>query len=150
MGEVRHNYSHPVDAVYAKLTSEEHLRERSEQAGDRNIEVRVDDKGDGAFEIRIARDIESDIPRFAKKFVNPVNHVVDIVKWRVDGDAREGSYDVTVNPRIRVKGKLSIRPSGQRLRLRPDRRPHGGRPADRREDRQARRQGDHRGGAGEL
>jgi hypothetical protein len=111
MTTVKHTHRHPLEDVYAKLVDEAHLRDRCQQAGHRNIQVSVTEK-DGAYEIRLERDIESDIPAIAKKFVSPVNHVVDIVRWRDAGDGKAGTYDVTVNPRIRVKGQMTLKPSG--------------------------------------
>ena len=110
MGTVKHNYKHSVEDVFAKLVDEAHLRDRSEQAGHRKIDLTVDEKN-GQHEIRLARDIESDIPSFAKKFINPVNHVVDVIRWRDAGDGKVGSYDVSVNKRISIKGEMSLKPS---------------------------------------
>jgi len=115
MGTVQHQYAHSVEAVFAKLTDEAHLRERSEQAGHRNIEVRVQ-RTEGGVEVRLERDIESEIPAVAKKFINPVNHVVDVIRWRDDGDAKSGTYQVTVSKRIRVSGVMSLRPTGDGCR----------------------------------
>ena len=109
MGTVKHTYKHSVEAVYALLVDEAHLRDRCVQAKQRDIQVTVDEKN-GAYQIRLERDIESDIPSFAKKFINPVNHVLDIVRWRDAGEGRVGSYDVTVSKRIRVSGVMSLKP----------------------------------------
>lgn len=107
--KVRFEYAHPLAAVFAKLTDADHLRARSAAAGHRNIQLTVDAKG-GGWEIRLERDIESEIPAFAKKFVNPVNHVIDVIRWRDDGDGKRGSYDATVSARIRVHGEMTLRP----------------------------------------
>lgn len=109
MGHVEHTYRHGVDAVFAALTDADHLRRRCEAAGQRNIDVDVQRRGD-LVEVRIARDIESDIPSFAKKVVDPVNRVVDVLTWRVDGDGRIGSYRVEVSKRIGVTGTVTLRP----------------------------------------
>ncbi|MBX3272956.1 MAG: DUF2505 domain-containing protein [Sandaracinaceae bacterium] len=111
MSELRFEYTHPIDDVFAKLVDAEHLRARSAAAGHRNIQIRVDEKG-GAFEIRLERDIESEIPAFAKKFVNPVNHVIDTIRWRTDGEQKRGSYEAVVSARIRVRGDMTLRTSG--------------------------------------
>lgn len=112
MGKLRFDYPHPIDAVFAKLTDAEHLKARSAAAGHKNIQLTVDEK-DGRFTIRLERDIESEIPSFAKRFVNPVNHVVDTIQWTSDGDGKRGTYDALVSARIRVKGVMTLKPSGK-------------------------------------
>ncbi len=109
MGTVEHTYRHGIDAVFAKLSDPEHLRRRAAAAGHRNIDVKVEDR-DGRIEIRVARDIESDIPSFAKKVVDATNHVVDTIEWRTQGDEKVGSYRVEVSPRIRLRGQLALKP----------------------------------------
>jgi len=111
MGTLKHQYPHPLEAVFAKLIDGEFVRRRSSAAGHRNIEITVDEKN-GATEIRLERDIESDIPKFAKRFINPVNHVLDVIRWRDAGDGKAGTYDVKVSARITVKGEMTLRPSG--------------------------------------
>lgn len=103
-----HTFRHDVAAVYALLTDADHLKARSESAGHRNVQVTLEERGD-TLEVRIARDIESDIPRFAKKVVDPVNHVVDTLRWRADGSGKSCSYDVAVNKRISISGSQSLR-----------------------------------------
>ncbi len=110
MGTVRHPFHHGVDAVFAKLTDPAHLEERSKAAGDKNVKVSVERSGDEVV-VRLERDIETEIPSFAKKFVNPVNHVVDVLRWRDGGDGKTGTYRVDVSSRIRVEGTLALRPT---------------------------------------
>jgi len=113
---VEHTYDASVDAVYAKLTDEAHLRARAEDAGDFNIEVTITERGDGVT-TKLVRDIESEIPSFAKKFVDPVNHVTDEIVWRVEGDRRVGELSVDVNARISLTGTLTLSPAGDRCRF---------------------------------
>jgi hypothetical protein len=110
MGTLEHTYRHGVDAVFAKVTDPDHLKRRAEASGHRNVEVSVDER-DGETVVRLARDIESDIPSFAKKFVDPVNRVVDVLTWRASGDARKGTYHVEVSDRIRVDGEMALEPT---------------------------------------
>jgi hypothetical protein len=111
MGNVKHTYSQSVDAVYAKLTDPEHLRRRCEAAKHRDIDIQTSTRGD-ALEIRITRDIESEIPSLAKKVIDPVNRVSDVVEWRSNGNEKTCSYRVTVSKRISVKGEAKLTPAG--------------------------------------
>lgn len=111
MGTVKHSFRHPIDAVFAKLTDPAHIEERSKAAGHRNVKATVEDKGNEVV-VRLERDIETEIPSFAKKFVSPVNHVVDVLTWRDDGDGKAATYHVEVTNRISIDGRQSLRPSG--------------------------------------
>ena len=84
---------------------------RCAAAGHKNIQITVEEKGDKTV-VRIERDIETDIPAFAKKVVDAVNHVVDVLEWRTSGEDRVGTYHVTVTKRISVSGRMEIRKSG--------------------------------------
>lgn len=107
MTTIKYTYRHDLDAVFAKLTSADHLKRRSEAAGHRNVQARATTRDD-VISLHVERDIESNIPSFAKKFVDPVNHVVDAIEWRSSGDTKRGSFQVKVSNRIRVRGELSL------------------------------------------
>jgi hypothetical protein len=111
MPSVETTYRHGVDAVLAKITDPDHLRKRSEAAGHRNVQVKVDRKGE-TIEVRLERDIESDIPTIAKKFVDAVNHVVDVIEYRSRGDAKVATFRVSVNKRIGLRGTIELKPAG--------------------------------------
>ncbi len=111
MGTLEHHYRHALDVVFAKISDGEHLRRRSLASGHKNIELTTSEDG-GVIEIRIERDIEANVPGFAKRFISPVNHVVDVIRWRDVGDHKEGTYDVVVSRRIRVRGEMELRPEG--------------------------------------
>lgn len=115
MPSVETTFRHGVDAVLAKITDPDHLKARSEAAGHRNVQVKVDRKGD-VTEVRIERDIESDIPAIAKKVVDSVNHVVDVIEYRSRGDTKHGTFRVSVNKRISLRGTIELRPSGDGCR----------------------------------
>lgn len=109
MSTVRHTYRHDVDAVFSKLTDEAFLRQRAEAAGHRNIVITIEEKS-GALEVRVERDVDADVPSFAKKFVTPSNHVVDTVRWRDADNGKKGVKDVIVNSRIRIDAEITLRP----------------------------------------
>jgi hypothetical protein len=115
MATVESTYKHGVDAVYAKVTDPEHLKKRSEAMGHRNVQVKVDQRGE-VTEIRLERDIESEIPALAKKVIDAVNHVVDIIEYRTRGDSKVATFRVTVNKRIRLHGTIELKPSSDGCR----------------------------------
>lgn len=111
MGTARHSFTQSADALFAAMTDADHLTRRAEAAGHRNITIQIDTAGDTTT-VRMERDIEAEIPSFAKKVVSPVNHVVTTFEWKKSGDGYSGSYRADVNPRIRIDAKVSIRPKG--------------------------------------
>lgn len=115
MTHFTHDFPHSVDAVIGKLTDSEHLSRRASAAGHRNLEIAVDQQA-GKFVIRMQRDVESEIPSFAKKFVNAVNRIHDTIHWVEDGERRTGTYEAKVNDRITVKGNLVIEPTASGCR----------------------------------
>jgi uncharacterized protein DUF2505 len=110
MGTVKHTYRYSVEQVIAKMTDPDFLRRRSEKAGHRNIDVKVEERG-GATHVRITRDIESDIPSFAKKVVDAVNRVTDFIEYRARDGGWIGTYRVEVSKRIRISGEWTVRPA---------------------------------------
>lgn len=115
MGTVQHRFQQDVATVYAAYTDSDHMTRRCEAFGQRNIECTVTDKG-GVTEVVLARDIESDIPSFAKKVVDPVNRVAVTLRWREDGEGKRAQYDVSVNARISISGTIELKPDGDGCR----------------------------------
>lgn len=111
MATTKHHYSQKPETLYAAISDPEHLKARAEAAGHRNVTVKVDEKSDGCT-IHMERDIEAEIPSFAKKVVSPVNHVVTRFDWKKEADGWSGTYTADVNPRIRITSKVEIRPVG--------------------------------------
>ena len=111
MAKVTHRYAASVDAAYQALIDPDHLRRRAEDAGEKNISVTVEERG-GATVVNLTRDIESEIPSFAKKFVDAVNRVESIFEWRADGESRRATYTANVSKRITVRGSITLVASG--------------------------------------
>lgn len=115
MGTVQHRFEHDLQTVYAAVTDPDHLTRRCEAVNQRNVECTVTERGD-VTEVVLARDIESDIPSFAKKVVDPVNRVTVTLRWRDQGDGKHADYDVAINRRISIAGSIELRPDGNGCR----------------------------------
>lgn len=110
----RITYQYPAepDAVAALLHDAGFLRSRAEAAGETNIEVTVEEVGDG-FRVVVARDKQVELPAFAKRMFKPQNRIVDDTTWRrgVDG-AWTAEYQVVVaGVPGEVRGKSTLEAS---------------------------------------
>ena len=72
------NYTQDVDTVYRFVTDPEVIRKRSEAMGEKNIKIQVDEAG-GTKTITSTREIESDLPGFAKKLFNSTNTIIEVL-----------------------------------------------------------------------
>ena len=107
-------YEYPVgpDAVAALLRDPEFLKTRSEQAGDSNVEVKIEDVGDG-LRVVVARDKQLELPAFAKRMFQPKNRITDDVRWKRVGERWVGEYTLEIaGVPGEIKGRTTLAPSG--------------------------------------
>jgi len=106
------NYSQDIDAVYRFMTDPEVIKKRSEALGETNVRVRVDEAG-GTKTITLTRDVESDLPGFAKRLFNSTNTIVERLEWRDAGDKRtcKSHIDVLGTPG-KIDSNITLSPSG--------------------------------------
>jgi hypothetical protein len=109
----RYDYPKNADVVAAMLRNPEFLRWRAETAGDRNVEVTIEERAHGLV-VRVARDREVVLPAFARKMFGAVNRVVDETVWTRDGERWLGMYAIEI-PGIpgEVKGHLALVPRAE-------------------------------------
>lgn len=108
---VTYEYPAAPDTVAALLRDPEFLKSRSEQAGDKNVEVRVEELGDG-LRVVVARDKEVDLPSFAKRMFQPKNRITDDVRWRREGERWVADYTLEIaGVPGEVKGCSTLAPS---------------------------------------
>ena len=105
-----------VEDMAALLRNPEFLRWRAEAAGDKNVEVSVEESPSG-LRVTVARDREIALPNFAKKMFQSKNRVVDETVWKRDGERWVAQYEIQI-PGIpgEVRGRTSIVPSADGCR----------------------------------
>ncbi len=81
------DYPQDIDTLYRFLTDPDEIRKRCEALGEKNIKVDVNDAG-GTKTVTITREIESDLPSFAKKLFKSSNTIVERAEWRDAGDKK--------------------------------------------------------------
>jgi hypothetical protein len=106
------NYNQDVDTVYRFVTDPEVIRKRSEAMGEKNIKIQVDEAG-GTTTITSTREIESDLPSFAKKLFSSTNTIVERREWRDAGDKKtcKSHIDIVGTPG-KIDSNITISPSG--------------------------------------
>jgi hypothetical protein len=108
---VTFEYLDPPDEVMALLRDPIYLRHRSETAGERNIEVRVEPEGDGV-RITVAREKDIPVPAFAKAALGN-SRAVESTLWRADGDRWVAEYTIEASGiPVKAKGRSVLSPSG--------------------------------------
>jgi len=92
---ITYEYAADPDAVFALLHDRDFLLARAEAAGEKNVEVTVQEVPDG-FRVVVARDKEVELPAFAKRMFKPQNRITDDTTWLRQGERYVASYQVTV------------------------------------------------------
>jgi len=93
------------------LRDPDFLRRRCEAAGEKNVEVSIEEHSDG-LRVVVARDKEVDLPSFAKRMFSPKNRIVDDTRWRREGDRWVGQYRIQITgvPGD-VEGRSTVEPT---------------------------------------
>jgi len=106
------NYTQDIDTVYRFVTDPEVIKKRSEAMGEMNIKIQVDEAG-GTKTITSTREIESDLPGFAKKLFSSTNTIVERREWRDAGDKKtcKAHIDILGTPG-KIDSNITISPNG--------------------------------------
>lgn len=106
------NYAQDIDTVYRFVTDPERIKKRCEASGEKNVRIQVEESG-GTLVITSTREIDSDLPGFAKKLFSATNTIVERREWRDSGDKKtcRSHIDVVGTPG-KIDSNISISPSG--------------------------------------
>jgi hypothetical protein len=109
-----HTFDAPIERVWAMMTDPAAHVAKAERAGHDNVEIVEEDVDDTGIRIRIARDVTLELPGFAKKVLQPKNHIVSTDEWRDQGDGTYGGTFTTdfKNAPIDLQGSTRIEPDG--------------------------------------
>ena len=106
------NYTQDVNTVYDFVTDPENIKKRCEASGERNVRIEVEEAG-GTKIITATREIDSDLPGFAKKLFNATNTIIERREWRNAGEKKtcKSHIDVVGTPG-KIDSNVTISPSG--------------------------------------
>ena len=109
-GTFSYEYSSDVDSVFSLLKDPEFLRRRGEAAGDKNVDIKIEETTDG-LHLTIARDRTIEVPAIVKAVVQPTNRAVESTTWRPVAGGYEAEYELEVQGFPgKVKGRSTLRP----------------------------------------
>ena len=106
------NYTQDVDTVYLFVTDPENIKKRCEASGERNVRIEVQEAG-GTKTITSTREIDSDLPGFAKKLFSATNTIIERREWRDAGEKKtcKSHIDVVGTPG-KIDSNVTISPNG--------------------------------------
>jgi hypothetical protein len=112
MAKLTINYTQDIDTVYRFVTDPEVIKKRSEEFGEKNVRIQVDEAG-GTKTITSTREIDSDLPGFAKKLFSSTNTIVERREWRDAGDKKtcKSHIDILKTPGS-IDSNVTISKSG--------------------------------------
>jgi len=106
------NYTQDIDTVYRFVTDPDVIKKRSEELGEKNVRIQIDEGG-GTKTITSTREIDSDLPGFVKKLFSSTNTIVERREWRDAGDKKtcKSHIDILKTPGS-IDSNITISPNG--------------------------------------
>jgi hypothetical protein len=112
MPRFRFEYAQDVDTVFQLITDPDALTKRCEALGERDAKVAVSEAG-GTTKIQVARQVDQELPGFAKKLFKPTNVLVEREEWRSAGDRRVAKGELKiVGTGARIDSRIELSPQG--------------------------------------
>lgn len=94
------------------MTNRHELTKRCEALGERNVQVEVDESG-GVTKTQIVREVERELPGFAKRLFKAKNTLVEREEWRSVNGQYEGKGQLKiVGTGATIDSKIRLSPSG--------------------------------------
>lgn len=110
-------YRYPVSAkqLYQKLTDPAFLQAKYESVGSRKVDIGQCGPEDDVFRIEWTREVPSNPPAFAKKFLAEWNRLQEVMEWRSEAHGRvRGSYEAQVAGFPgKLQGEFDLVPDGK-------------------------------------
>ncbi len=108
---VTFEYSDSSAEVGNLLQDPIYLRQRSETAGESNIDVKVEPV-DGGTRVTVSREKEIEVPAFAKMVLGSARRAVETTLWRQSGEQWIAEYQIEVSGvPVTTKGRSVLAPS---------------------------------------
>lgn len=112
MPRFRQEYAQDVDTVFRLITDPQALTKRCEALGERDVKVEVSEDGD-IIRTRVAREVEQELPGFAKRLFKPTNVLVEREEWRSDGARKVATGQLKiVGTGATIDSTIELSPSG--------------------------------------
>ena len=109
-----HAYAASFDEFYGKLTNKAFLQSKYEGTGSRNVTISECRQDGDVFRVVWAREVPSNPPAFARKFLAEWNSLHETIEWSRKGDGSAfGDYKCKTSgvPGV-LEGKFDLRSEG--------------------------------------
>ena len=110
----KHSFSASFDEVYARITDKNFLQAKYEGIGGRNVSFSEAGQDGDVFRLKSSREVPSNPPGFARKFLSDWNKMEETMEWsrNPDGSAH-GAYTGKVKgvPGV-LEGTFDLRADG--------------------------------------
>src|SRR6476646_9178364 len=93
---VTFHYAVQLEVVAGLLCDAVFLLLRCEDLGESAVQVTTEVLGD-RYRVVISRDVEVQVPTFARRIFRARSHVVDDIKWRWEGVSWIGDYTIKID-----------------------------------------------------
>jgi hypothetical protein len=109
-----HTFDRPIAEVWTMFTDVDAHVAKFEGMGHREIEVLEFSADDTDVLVKIRRVVELDLPGFAKRFMQPVNTVTSVDRWKDNGDGTYcGTFEADAKGApVEVHGTTRLEPDG--------------------------------------
>lgn len=111
----QHAYTVSFDAVLEKMLDEDFLRAKYEAIGSRNVSVSECAQDGDVFRIKCSREVRSNPPAFARKFLSEWNSLSETIEWtrQSNGNAHADYVAVTHGVPGSIEGQFDLSPRGE-------------------------------------
>jgi carbon monoxide dehydrogenase subunit G len=109
-----HTFDAPLDEVWAMFCDPASHVKKFESMGHRDIEVVESQHSDDAFRLVVRRNVDVDLPGFAKRVLKPTNTVVTTDDWTrgADGVCRGTQHVETQGTPVKIDATTQLAPDG--------------------------------------
>ena len=109
-----HTFDHPIERCWEMFLDPDSHVAKFEAMGHRDLEVIEQERTDGSLRLVIEREVDVDVPGFAKKVIKPTNTLRSTDVW---SDAGDGTYGGTFELEtkgvpIEIRGRTRLTPDG--------------------------------------
>lgn len=109
---VVYQYSPDADSIAAILADADFLRRHAETSGETNIDIQVEESADRR-RVQMSRDVEVQLPGFAKRLFQPRNRVAHEQVWNRQGQFWVSEFVVKIGGvPSEIRGRAKIEPAG--------------------------------------
>jgi hypothetical protein len=108
---VKHEYPKSPDQVLARFLDSDYIKEKYAAIGAKNIQVMENSVQKSVHKTLVSREVDSDVPSFAKKIFKSTNTVLETNEWTLnDGSTKKCVYvvDIKGTP-VKVTGHIILR-----------------------------------------